>query len=164
MSGPVDEFADSSDATPLDLAPRLRTTKTRRTAGIGVVLAVLLAAAAFVVFKGLSEATLFFCNADEVGVRNGCRADDGRFRIQGIVNEGSIQRGEGTIDFTVSFNDATVPVHYEGAEPTDLFQAGTAAVVEGRLEGDGFQGDRILVKHDETYKEKYPDRVPASSP
>lgn len=161
---PGDEFADSADAAPLDLAPRVRTAKTRRTAGVGIVLAVLLAAAGFVVFKGLSEATLFFCNADEVGVRNGCRADDGRFRIQGTVDDGSIRRGEGMIDFTVSFNGATVPVHYEGSEPTDLFQEGTAAVVEGRLEGNGFQGDRILVKHDEKYKEKNPDRVPASSP
>jgi cytochrome c-type biogenesis protein CcmE len=159
-----DGLDESADAAALDLAPRVRTAKTRRTAGVGVVLALLLAAAAFVVFKGLSEATMFFCNADEVGQRDGCRADDGRFRIQGIVDDGSIVRGNGVIDFTLSFGGATVPVHYAGSEPSDLFQAGTPAVVEGRLDGDTFAGDRILVKHTEEYREKNPDRVPEDAP
>lgn len=158
-----------SDA-PLDLSPRPagtgRTARPKRRWGVGAVLAVVLAAAAFVVFKGLSEATVYFCNADEVGVRTGCR--EGRFRVQGVVDEGTLARTAGGLDFTLSFNGATVPVSYSGAEPSDMFQEDIAVVVEGRLESDApgatFAGDRILVKHSAEYTEENPDRVSADSP
>lgn len=157
-----------SDESP-DLSPRSVATpvaRPRRRWGVGVVLAVLLAAAAFVVFQGLSEATVYFCNADEVGVRDDCDADAGRFRIQGTVDEGTITRSEGELDFTLSHNGATVPVRYRGAEPSDLFQEGIAVVVEGRLTegGQNFSGDRILVKHSSEYREENPERVPEGQP
>ena len=41
---------------------------------------------------------------------------------------------------------------------------GRAAVVEGKLEGGTFIGDRILVKHDAEYKAENPDRVPGTAP
>lgn len=175
-----------SDA-PLDLSPRPagtgRTARPKRRWGVGAVLAVVLAAAAFVVFKGLSEATVYFCNADEVGVRTGCR--EGRFRVQGVVDDGTLARTAGGLDFTLSFNGATVPVSYSGAEPSDMFQEGIAVVVEGRLEsgqsdgggsggvsaagdeaaaGATFAGDRILVKHSAEYTEENPDRVSQDAP
>ena len=55
-------------------------------------------------------------------------------------------------------------MRYQGGEPSDLFQAGRAAVVEGQLEDGTFSADRILVKHDSEYKAENPDRVPASEP
>lgn len=153
----------------LDLSPRpagAGRTRPKRRWGVGVVLAVVLAAAAFVVFKGLSEATVYFCNADEVGVRNDCR--EGRFRVQGVVDEGTLARTAGGLGFTLSFNGATVPVRYSGAEPSDMFQEGIAVVVEGRLESGApaaaFAGDRILVKHSSEYTEENPDRVSQDQP
>ena len=42
--------------------------------------------------------------------------------------------------------------------------AGIPAVVEGRMQGTTFAGDRILVKHTEQYIEENPDRVPEGAP
>ncbi len=168
---------DGVDAAPLDLTPRSAGRaagtgggKRRHNLGVGVVLAVLLAAAAFVVFKGLSQASVYFCNADEVGVRDACRGS-ARFRLQGTVDAGSVRRDDGRItEFTVSYGGATVPVRYQGAEPTDMFQEGIPVVVEGRLAhaddptDTTFAGDRILVKHSEQYRAENPDRVPEGAP
>ena len=108
-------------------------------------------------FQGLSNATVYFCNADEVGHRADCSPDK-RFRLQGTVDAGSVQAGP-PFHFTVTYNRATVPVTYQG-EPGGIFKEGIPVVVEGRMQPDGtFAGDRILVKHTEQYRAKNPDHV-----
>lgn len=154
----------------MDLTPRTvaevepSSAKRRRRWAPAVVLALVLAAVAIVLFQFLSSASLYFCNADEVGVKSSC-SESRRFRLQGEVGglDESL-RDSGILAFTLSFNDAAVPVRYQGGEPSDLFQAGRAAVVEGKLEDGTFSADRILVKHDSEYKAENPDRVPASEP
>jgi cytochrome c-type biogenesis protein CcmE len=157
----------------VDLSPRTQTAvdappvarRRKKTWPVAVVLAVLMAAGAVILFEGLSNATLYFCNADEVGVRSECKGDK-RFRLQGTVDQGSIQRGDGIIDFTVTYgtHPATIPVHYQGSDPTDLFKAGVPVVVEGKMAGTTFDADRILVKHSEQYRAANPGRVPANAP
>jgi cytochrome c-type biogenesis protein CcmE len=161
----------------VDLTPRTQTTvdekattprpvrRKKKTWPVAIVLAILMAAGAVILFEGLSNATLYFCNADEVGVRAECKGDK-RFRLQGTVDQGSIQRGDGTIDFAVTYgvHPRTIPVHYQGSDPTDLFKAGVPVVVEGKMSGDTFEGDRILVKHSEQYRAANPGRVPAGAP
>ena len=75
-----------------------------------------------------------------------------RFRLGGLVQEGSIVRGEGqNITFTVMDTAATVPVRYRGILP-DLFREGQGVVAEGVLEAGGvFRADTVLARHDETY-------------
>jgi cytochrome c-type biogenesis protein CcmE len=123
-----------------------------------------LAGVAVVLFQFLRSASLYFCNADEVGVKSSC-TEGKRFRLQGDVDglDESL-RDSGILTFGLTFNGATVPVRYEGGEPSDLFQPGRAAVVEGRLEDGTFAADRILVKHDSEYKAENPDRVPGNEP
>ena len=76
------------------------------------------------------------------------------FRIGGLVQEGSIQRGQGeTITFRVTDMNATVPVAYTGVLP-DLFAEGQGMVGTGSMEGDTFKATEILAKHDETYMPK----------
>jgi cytochrome c-type biogenesis protein CcmE len=73
------------------------------------------------------------------------------FRLGGLVEEGSIVRGQGeTVTFRVTDGAATVPVAYTGVLP-DLFAEGQGMVGLGRMEGDTFQATEILAKHDETY-------------
>jgi cytochrome c-type biogenesis protein CcmE len=73
------------------------------------------------------------------------------FRLGGLVEEGSIVRGQGeTVTFRVTDGAATVPVAYTGVLP-DLFAEGQGMVGLGRMEGDIFQATEILAKHDETY-------------
>ena len=127
-------------------------------------LALVLGGIGVILFQGLSNATVFFCNADEVGHRSDCSGDQ-RFRLQGTVDTASIQRTDdgNVLHFTVTYNGATVPVTYQG-EPEGIFQDGIPVVVEGRMTPTGFAGDRILVKHTEQYIEKHPDRVTTSAP
>jgi cytochrome c-type biogenesis protein CcmE len=76
------------------------------------------------------------------------------FRIGGLVEEGSITRGEGeTVTFRVTDGGATIPVTYTGILP-DLFGENQGMVGQGRYIDGTFQATEILAKHDETYMPK----------
>lgn len=76
------------------------------------------------------------------------------FRIGGLVEEGSLVRGEGeTIRFSVTDGGATVPVTYTGVLP-DLFEENQGMVGTGRYINGVFEASEILAKHDETYMPK----------
>jgi cytochrome c-type biogenesis protein CcmE len=73
------------------------------------------------------------------------------FRIGGLVEEGSIVRGEGeTIRFSVTDGGASVPVTYAGVLP-DLFSENEGMVGTGSYINGVFEATEILAKHDETY-------------
>ncbi|TCM86507.1 cytochrome c maturation protein CcmE [Rhodovulum steppense] len=73
------------------------------------------------------------------------------FRIGGLVEEGSLQRGQGeTIRFSVTDGGAAVPVTYTGVLP-DLFAENQGMVGTGRLIDGVFVAHEILAKHDESY-------------
>ncbi|MFC4668683.1 cytochrome c maturation protein CcmE [Seohaeicola nanhaiensis] len=73
------------------------------------------------------------------------------FRIGGLVEEGSLERGQGeTIRFRVTDGGASVPVSYTGVLP-DLFDEGQGMVGTGRYINGTFEATEILAKHDESY-------------
>ncbi len=73
------------------------------------------------------------------------------FRIGGLVEEGSIVRGQGsTVSFRVTDGGATVPVTYAGVLP-DLFSENEGMVGTGRFINGVFEASEILAKHDEKY-------------
>ena len=144
-------------------APRRRPpTSRRRKIGVSVVLAGLLAALAIILFEGLSNATMYFYNADEA-VAKKSTLEDKRFRLQGQVVAGTVRDTGETVDFDVTYNGVTVAVQNEGSPP-ELFQEGIPVVLEGKWQGDVFASDRILVKHTSEYKAANPGRVPANAP
>ena len=76
------------------------------------------------------------------------------FRIGGLVEEGSILRGQGEqVSFRVTDGGATVPVVYTGVLP-DLFGENQGMVGTGRYVNGVFEASEILAKHDETYMPK----------
>jgi cytochrome c-type biogenesis protein CcmE len=76
------------------------------------------------------------------------------FRIGGLVETGSVKRGQGeTVTFSVTDGGATVPVSYKGILP-DLFGEGQGMVATGSLVTGTFQATEILAKHDESYMPK----------
>ncbi|MCB1334398.1 MAG: cytochrome c maturation protein CcmE [Roseivivax sp.] len=76
------------------------------------------------------------------------------FRIGGLVEEGSLVRGQGeSISFRVTDGGATVPVVFTGVLP-DLFGEKQGMVGTGRYVDGVFQATEILAKHDETYMPK----------
>ncbi|SEO95499.1 cytochrome c-type biogenesis protein CcmE [Salinihabitans flavidus] len=76
------------------------------------------------------------------------------FRIGGLVEEGSIVRGQGdTVRFSVTDGGASVPVTFKGVLP-DLFAENQGMVGTGRYVNGVFEASEILAKHDETYMPK----------
>ena len=76
------------------------------------------------------------------------------FRIGGLVEQGSIRRGQGAaVTFRVTDTKASVPVSYTGILP-DLFAEGQGMVATGRYVDGTFVATEILAKHDETYMPK----------
>ncbi|MFT4180276.1 MAG: cytochrome c maturation protein CcmE [Thermomonas sp.] len=78
-----------------------------------------------------------------------------RFRLGGMVAEGSFKRAPGSLEahFDVDDGDARLPVVYTGILP-DLFREKQAVVATGRMQGNVFVAEEVLAKHDETYMPK----------
>jgi cytochrome c-type biogenesis protein CcmE len=125
------------------------TRKQRRGVLIGVGVAVLTLAAGLVLFA-LRDSIVFFHTPSDLAEKP--IAAGQRFRLGGLVAEGSVKRGGGTkIDFVVTDTLKTVAVVYEGVLP-DLFKEGQGVVAEGKLSPEGtFLADSVLAKHDENY-------------
>jgi cytochrome c-type biogenesis protein CcmE len=76
-----------------------------------------------------------------------------RFRLGGMVEEGTLHRVPGSLEvrFIVTDFNHQVPVVYDKVLP-DLFREGAGVVAHGRLRADGtFVADEVLAKHDEKY-------------
>src|ERR1700756_2563027 len=94
--------------------------------------------------------TFFF---DPTQVASGQVPSGERFRLGGMVTQGSLHRAPGSLEvrFVVTDFNHDVPVRYTGVLP-DLFREGAGVVAHGRLNSDGtFVADEVLAKHDEKY-------------
>jgi len=111
---------------------------------------VALAAATGLVLYALNDTIIYFYTPAKVAELN---VGPGQpFRLGGIVEQGSIQRGSGLeIRFKVADAKGSIPVIYTGQLP-DLFGENEGVVATGRLDPGGtFVADTILAKHDENY-------------
>lgn len=151
------------DVSPRPVAPRKPArTGGRKWAPIAIIVLVL-AAGGVIVTQFLRSAVDYYCNVDEIGVRDGCDADR-RLRVQGVVDEGTVEFAAGHTTFTISFDGAVLGVRYRG-QPTGMFAECEPVVVHGRIGDDGvLLGDNIEVKHSNEYVEENPDRVDGSGP
>jgi cytochrome c-type biogenesis protein CcmE len=122
------------------------------------VLVVVLVALGFVVYKGLSSASMYFYNADEA-VHRQHDLGQKRFRLQGTVQEHPRTTADG-VDFAVAYNGAHVEVHHDGDAP-QLFKPGIPVVLEGHWDRNDrwFDSDTILVKHSATYTARHKERL-----
>ena len=73
-----------------------------------------------IVTQFLTSAIDYYCNVDEIGVRDGCDADR-RIRVQGTVDEGSVTKVGNATVFTISFNGVDDAGQYDG-EPGGIFK------------------------------------------
>jgi cytochrome c-type biogenesis protein CcmE len=160
-----DEFGSDTSIEAGTLAPRSvddepRARRQRKWGPIAM-LAVIAIAGGVVVTKFLTSAIDYYCNVDEIGAKSGCDATR-RLRIQGVVDQGTVDIVNGITSFTMSFNGVSIPVRYDG-DPGGLFQECIPVVVHGRLDdsGDTFRGDRVEVKHSEEYEADNGERLAA---
>ncbi|HEY0775065.1 MAG TPA: cytochrome c maturation protein CcmE [Nocardioidaceae bacterium] len=98
---------------------------------------------------GMQDNLVYYRTPSEVN--GGAAVDDGRVRLGGLVQEGSVSREDDTLRFVLTDGAYDVPVTYEGKAP-GIFREGQGAIVEGTLDGSGrFTADNVLVKHDNEY-------------
>jgi len=109
-----------------------------------------LAIAAGLVFYALGQKTSYFYMPADLQVAS--VAPGQRIRLGGLVEKGTVIRGENTqIAFSVTDQAHSVKVTYDGILP-DLFREEQGIVTEGEFGPDGvFIADSVLAKHDENY-------------
>ncbi len=151
------------DMTDMDLTPRAPVDpagsppKRKRKWLPMLVLALVVVAGGVIVTQFLTQAVDYYCNVDEVGRRGGCD-EERRIRLQGTVDEGSVEKVANATVFTISFNGETIPVRYDG-EPGGIFKECIPVVVHGVIENGELQGDRVEVKHSDEYVAVNDERV-----
>jgi cytochrome c-type biogenesis protein CcmE len=116
-----------------------------------VVALLLLGGASALVLSALSDSVAFFVTPSDIAT--GKVDVDKRFRLGGLVVDGSIERAadDGVVRFRLTDQAHDVPVRYQGLLP-DLFREGQGIVAQGVLGNDGvFTASEVLAKHDENY-------------
>ncbi|MEN3930436.1 cytochrome c maturation protein CcmE [Microvirga sp. W0021] len=125
------------------------TRKQRRLTLIGAAGCVIALALGLVLYAMSGTITFFFSPSEAVaeGVKPGTR-----FRLGGLVKDGSILREDGgKVSFVIMDANEEIRVDYTGILP-DLFREGQGVIAEGALDmGGAFKADSILAKHDENY-------------
>lgn len=150
------------DTSDLDLSPRTPVepaapVRKKRNWLPMLVLGLVVVAGGVILTQFLTQAVDYYCNVDEVGERSGCN-EERRIRLQGTVDEGSIERVANTTQFDITFNDVTIPVSYDG-EPGGIFKECIPVVVHGVIENGTLLGDRVEVKHSDEYVAVNDERV-----
>ena len=126
-----------------------------------VVLAILGGVAASVTLAVLASRENIMFYYDPSQVVGGQAPLAKRFRIGGMVVQGSVARKPGDLQvrFVVTDFAHQVPVEYTGVLP-DLFREGQGIIAHGTMNASGaFVADEVLAKHDEKYM---PPEVAAS--
>jgi cytochrome c-type biogenesis protein CcmE len=143
----------------VDLTPRQTPEAPRNKRRIvpAVIAGVAVAAGIAIVALFLTSSIDYYCNVDEVGVRDGCD-DTRRVRVQGSVDEGSLQMRAGNTSFVMSFNGVSLAVDYEG-EPGGVFQECIPVVAHGRIVDGVLMATRIEVKHSNEYEAENAERL-----
>jgi len=130
----------------------MKSLKKKRRIQVISIAAVALALSTALIGYAMRDGINFFRSPSQV-VAEPPRPDE-TFRIGGLVEEGSLTRGQGeTITFFVTDGGASVPVRFTGVLP-DLFGEGQGMVGTGNFVDGTFVASEILAKHDETYMPK----------
>ncbi|WP_298857194.1 cytochrome c maturation protein CcmE [uncultured Sulfitobacter sp.] len=125
--------------------------KQRRIQLIAVAVAALIGSTALIGY-GMRDGINFFRAPSQVMAEPPAPTEV--FRIGGLVEEGTLKRGQGEeISFSVTDGGASVLVVYTGVLP-DLFGENEGMVGTGKYINGVFQATEILARHDETYMPK----------
>lgn len=115
--------------------------------GIGGVIALVLA----LTVSNLNDNLTYYLYPSEAVEQRGDFPDGERFRLAGIVVEGTIVEGEGETSFEVTDGGDVIAVNLSGSKPS-LFGEGVPLLLEGAWSGDSFEADSALIRHDENYE------------
>lgn len=105
----------------------------------------------FLLWGNLSGNLVYYLTPTEAMAQQADFPAGERFRLGGLVEEGSVSTTADGVTFVVGDGATSIRVVHSGAPP-QLFQENVGVVVEGTWAGEEFHSDELLVKHDEQYR------------
>jgi len=114
--------------------------------------------------EGIQAGKSYYVTVDELAEMKQ-EAVGKRLRVAGFVQEGSIRREAGGLQFKMVLAGEPLPVVYRGRTPVpDTFQPRIQAVVEGQVTNQGvFEADHIQAKCASKYEAELESLRPNSS-
>jgi cytochrome c-type biogenesis protein CcmE len=102
------------------------------------------------VVTSLGDNLTYYLTPSEAVAQRDINTNGERFRLGGLVVEGSLTEDGNVKKFQVTDGAETIDVELTAPAPP-LFAEGIGVVVEGRWAEDSFLADLALVRHDENY-------------
>ena len=115
---------------------------------------VVVAAVAYLMFSGTTASTAFYLTVPELHERASALQGEA-VRVSGKVTDDPIQWDVQKLALSFTMGDAMhrIAVRYKGIKP-DMFQAGAAVIVEGRMEPNGvLVASNLMTSCPSKYKE-----------
>lgn len=123
----------------------------RRRIQLVMIGAAMLVAATGIVGYAMRDGIEFFRSPSQIAEHPPTPGE--RFRLGGLVAEGSVAKDGASIHFDITDGGATQAVVFAGIPP-DLFREGQGVIATGTIEDGTFVASEILAKHDENYMPK----------
>ena len=126
-------------------------TPTRKRRMVSVLLIMLgISSATVIALVAMQDQLMFTVTPSDVRTQE--LPPERKFRLGGLVAEGSVNHSSENLDvkFCVHDGEQSVPVTYSGILP-DLFREGQGVVAHGYLRDGQFEAYEVLARHDETY-------------
>lgn len=105
----------------------------------------------YIMFGGLDDNLVYYLTPEEAVAQRAEFPDGERFRLGGLVQDGSIQDTGDGVSFMVIDGGVSIEVQHTGTPP-QLFRDNVGVVVEGAWAGERFETDTLIIKHDEEYR------------
>ena len=127
--------------------------------GIGVIVISMVSLA----WLGYGESKTYYHTLAELDTLKGSARTE-RMRIGGTVQNGSIRRMTGRVDFVLEGEGKSLPVSYVGSDPLpDTFVDNSQALIEGRPAADGrFVAEHTQAKCASKYEAAPGGKLPAT--
>jgi cytochrome c-type biogenesis protein CcmE len=115
--------------------------------GIGGVIALVIA----LTMSNLNDNLTYYLYPTEAVEQREDFPDGERFRLAGMVLQGTLLEAGEDLEFEVTDGGATIPVLLTSTPPP-LFNEEVPVLLEGAWNGDVFEADESFIRHDENYE------------
>jgi cytochrome c-type biogenesis protein CcmE len=124
--------------------------KTRRWPFLTSVGAAILIAGFFLV-QNIGDDLVYYLTPNEAVAQRADFPDGRRFKLAGIVVEGSLEKGSDPLSFQITDGASTIGVVLTDSPPL-LFDEDVNVLLDGAWQGELYRADGALVSHDENYQ------------
>ncbi len=107
--------------------------------------------AGFFLIQNVGRDLVYYLTPREAVAQRDDFPDGHRFRLAGIVVEGSLQEGTDPLRFQITDGASTIPVILSDTPPL-LFDEDVNVLLDGAWWDDHFRADGALISHDENYQ------------